>query len=75
MTSVNPLDAVRGLAFFGFPLHAAGKPSTERAKHLADIRIPMLFLQGTRDNLAEPSLLKRDEDKLNRFWVPKSAGF
>jgi uncharacterized protein len=53
-----PLDAVRGLAFFGFPLHAAGKPSIDRAKHLADIDIPMLFLQGTRDSLAELSLLE-----------------
>jgi uncharacterized protein len=53
-----PLDGVAGLAFFGFPLHPAGKPSSERAKHLADIKIPMLFLQGTRDALAELSLLK-----------------
>ena len=53
-----PLDGVAGLAFFGFPLHPAGKPSDERAKHLADVKIPMLFLQGTRDALAELSLLK-----------------
>jgi hypothetical protein len=53
-----PLAGVHGLAFFGFPLHPAGKPSSERAKHLADIDIPMLFLQGTRDNLAELSLLE-----------------
>ena len=53
-----PLAGVRGLAFFGFPLHPAGKPSRERAKHLADIHVPMLFLQGTRDNLAELSLLE-----------------
>jgi predicted alpha/beta-hydrolase family hydrolase len=53
-----PLDGVAGLAFFGFPLHPAGKPSSERAKHLADVKIPMLFLQGTRDALAELSLLK-----------------
>ena len=53
-----PLDGVRGLAFFGFPLHPAGKPSADRAKHLADVKIPMLFLQGTRDALAELSLLK-----------------
>jgi uncharacterized protein len=52
------LAGVRGLAFFGFPLHAAGKPSSDRAGHLADIRIPMLFLQGTNDKLAEMSLLK-----------------
>jgi predicted alpha/beta-hydrolase family hydrolase len=53
-----PLDGVAGLAFFGFPLHPAGKPSSERAKHLSDVKIPMLFLQGTRDALAELSLLK-----------------
>ena len=46
------LPGVRGLAFFGFPLHAAGKPSSDRAEHLADIRIPLLFLQGSRDALA-----------------------
>jgi hypothetical protein len=53
-----PLDGVRGLAFFGFPLHPAGKPSSDRAKHLGDIKIPMLFLQGSRDSLAELSLLE-----------------
>jgi uncharacterized protein len=53
-----PLDEVKGLAFFGFPLHPAGKPSGDRAKHLAEVKIPMLFLQGTRDALAELSLLK-----------------
>lgn len=47
------LPDVKGLAFLGFPLHAAKKPSTERAEHLADIAIPMLFLQGTRDGLAD----------------------
>lgn len=56
--AVTPLSGVRGLAFLGFPLHPAGKPSRDRAKHLADIRIPMLFLQGTRDALAELSLLE-----------------
>jgi uncharacterized protein len=53
-----PLDGVKGIAFFGFPLHAAGKPSADRAGHLADVGIPMLFLQGTRDTLAELSLLE-----------------
>jgi uncharacterized protein len=52
------LPDVRGIAFFGFPLHPAGKPSSDRAAHLADIRIPMLFLQGSNDKLAEPALLK-----------------
>jgi predicted alpha/beta-hydrolase family hydrolase len=52
------LSSVRGLAFLGFPLHPAGKPSSDRAKHLADVRVPMLFLQGTRDSLAEVALLE-----------------
>lgn len=53
-----PLPDVQGLAFLGFPLHPAGKPASDRAVHLADIRIPMLFLQGTRDSLAEAKLLE-----------------
>ncbi|MGY0570990.1 alpha/beta hydrolase family protein [Bradyrhizobium sp. RDM12] len=53
-----PLPGVKGLAFLGFPLHADKKPSTERAEHLAHVEIPMLFLQGTRDGLADLSLLK-----------------
>jgi uncharacterized protein len=56
--ALSPLPGVRGLAFFGFPLHPAGKPSSERATHLAEVNIPMLFLQGTRDALAELSLLE-----------------
>ena len=55
--ALQPLAGVRGLAFFGFPLHPAGKPSNERAKHLADIDVPMMFLQGTRDALAELILI------------------
>ena len=51
--AAQPLPGVRGLAFVGFPLHAAGKPDSRRADHLADVRVPMLFLQGTRDALAE----------------------
>jgi predicted alpha/beta-hydrolase family hydrolase len=53
-----PLAGVEGLAFLGFPLHPAGKPSSDRAKHLGDVHVPMLFLQGTRDNLAELGLLE-----------------
>jgi uncharacterized protein len=56
--AIAPLAGVRGLAFLAFPLHPAGKPSSERAKHLSDVKIPMLFLQGTRDALAELSLLE-----------------
>jgi uncharacterized protein len=59
-----PLAGVRGLAFFGFPLHPAGKPSSDRAKHLADVQVPMLFLQGTRDGLAEVALLKPAVERL-----------
>ncbi|MGB9365139.1 MAG: alpha/beta family hydrolase [Xanthobacteraceae bacterium] len=53
-----PLDGVVGLAFFGFPLHPANRPSRERAAHLSDVTIPMLFLQGTRDALADLSELE-----------------
>lgn len=54
----QPLSAVRGLAFFGFPLHAAGRDGSERGAHLAGIGLPMLFLQGTRDRLANLDLLR-----------------
>ena len=54
-----PIDRVVGLAFLGFPLHAAGKqPSAERGAHLAAVPVPMLFLQGTRDTLADLTLLE-----------------
>jgi len=53
-----PLPAVRGLVFFAFPLHPPGKPATERAGHLADVSLPMLFLQGTRDEFAQLDLLR-----------------
>ncbi|MDR7270406.1 putative alpha/beta-hydrolase family hydrolase [Pelomonas saccharophila] len=52
------MPGVRGLVFVGFPLHPAGKPGIERAAHLAEVGVPMLFLQGTRDELAELALLK-----------------
>jgi predicted alpha/beta-hydrolase family hydrolase len=82
-----PLEGVRGLVFLGFPLHAAGKPSDERGKHLSAIKVPMLFLQGTRDALADLSLLqplvKRlgkgatlalQEDADHTFHVPARTG-
>jgi predicted alpha/beta-hydrolase family hydrolase len=82
-----PLDGVDGLAFFGFPLHPAGKPSSDRAKHLADVKIPMLFLQGTHDGLAELKLLEpvvkslgptatlhRVEGADHSFHVPARSG-
>jgi hypothetical protein len=56
--ALEPMPDVRGLVFFGFPLHPAGKPSNERATHLGEVRVPMLFLQGTRDELADLALLQ-----------------
>ena len=56
--AASPLPGVRGLAFLGFPLHPAGRPSDERAAHLFDVEVPMLFLQGTRDALADLELLQ-----------------
>ena len=64
-----PLPGVRGLAFLGFPLHPAGKPSSERANHLGDIDVPLLFLQGTRDSLAEVALI---EGVVKRLKPPAS---
>jgi uncharacterized protein len=56
--ALEPLPGVTGLAFVGFPLHPAGKPAVERAEHLKQVGIPMLFLQGTRDELADLQLLR-----------------
>jgi predicted alpha/beta-hydrolase family hydrolase len=82
-----PLAGVRGLAFLGFPLHPAGRPSRERAQHLAAVDIPMLFLQGTRDELAhldelEPvvaalgarATLRLWDDADHSFHVPRRSG-
>ncbi len=69
--AVNPLPGVRGLAFFGFPLHPPDKPSIDRAAHLSKVKIPMLFLQGTRDNLADLALLRPLLDKLGNFATLK----
>jgi predicted alpha/beta-hydrolase family hydrolase len=62
--ALSPLPGVKGLAFIGFPLHPAGKPSVERAEHLSNVKIPMLFLQGTRDELADLELLQPVVDQL-----------
>jgi uncharacterized protein len=62
--AIQPLPGVKGLAFLGFPLHPAGKPSVERAEHLGEVKIPMLFLQGTRDELANLELLQPLIDRL-----------
>ena len=68
-----PLPGVVGLVFLGFPLHPAGKPSIERAQHLAAIRVPMLFVQGTRDEMADVSLIESTVGALGRHatlhWV------
>ena len=85
--AIAPLPDVCGLLFFAFPLHPAGKPGDERAKHLADVKLPMLFLQGTRDELAELSLLEPAvaklkpratltlfEDADHAFHVPAKTG-
>jgi len=64
--AASPLPGVRGLVFLGFPLHPAGRPSDERGKHLFEVEIPMLFLQGTRDNLANLQLLESLCERLGR---------
>ncbi len=56
--AAESLPGVHGLVFFGFPLHAAGRPSVDRGAHLTEVGLPMLFLQGTRDNLADLTLLE-----------------
>ncbi len=85
--SKEPLPGVKGIIFFGFPLHAPNKPSSDRAEHLFKVNIPMLFLQGTRDKLADLTLLKpickklKDKAELHiiegadhSFHVLKSSG-
>ena len=62
--SEAPLEGVHGLVFFSFPLHPPGKPETKRADHLAAVPVPMLFLSGTRDDLAELDLLRPVCEKL-----------
>jgi predicted alpha/beta-hydrolase family hydrolase len=84
--AAEPLPDVRGLAFLGFPLHPPGKPGISRAEHLDRVAVPMLFLQGTRDEFAERGLLEQVLRRLGRraafhpveggdhsFRVPKSA--
>ncbi len=56
--AIGPLENVQGLVFFGFPLHPAGKPADDRAEHLAKVQIPLLFLQGSKDALADLDLLR-----------------
>ena len=71
--SANPVD-VKGIMFVGFPLHPAGKPAIDRADHLEKINVPMLFLQGTRDTLAELSLIESVTQKLPTATLIKLEG-
>jgi predicted alpha/beta-hydrolase family hydrolase len=70
----EPLEGVRGLVFFGFPLHPAGSPAIERGAHLSRVTVPMLFLQGTRDKLAELDLLRPLLDGIPRATLKVFAG-
>jgi len=65
--SEDMLDDIKGIVFFGFPLHAPGKPSSDRAAHLFEVKVPMLFLQGTRDALASYDLMKQLCKKLGNL--------
>ncbi len=58
-------EFLKGIVFFGFPLHAIGKPSMDRADHLSDVNVPMLFLQGTKDKLADLTMIKKVTKKLD----------
>jgi predicted alpha/beta-hydrolase family hydrolase len=64
--AAEPLPGVKGIVLVGFPLHPAGKPSTERAAHLAGVKLPMLFLQGTRDGLADLGLITQTTASLGK---------
>ena len=64
--AIDPLPDVKGLIFVGFPLHPAKKPGVQRAEHLSDIRIPLLFLQGDRDALAELEILSPEVSRLGK---------
>lgn len=72
--SEHPESEVKGLIFYGFPLHAPGKASTDRADHLKKIKVPMLFLQGTRDTLAEWDLIEKVTKSLKKTKLVKLEG-
>ena len=72
--STHPDSAVKGIIFYGFPLHAAGKPSIDRADHLKKIKIPMLFLQGSRDALAKYDLIESVCSPLKKATLIKIEG-
>ncbi len=70
----HPDSSVKGVIFYGFPLHPSGKPSTERAEHLKALKIPMLFLQGSRDTLATWELIKTVRESLRKATLVKFEG-
>jgi len=70
----NPETAIKGIVFFGFPLHAPGKPSIDRAEHLKKIKVPMLFLQGSRDEFAEFGLIKKVTAALKKANLVRIEG-
>lgn len=65
---------VKGIIFYGFPLHPAGKPSIERAEHLKEVKVPMLFLQGTKDTLAQWDLVEKVCASLKKAKLVKLEG-
>jgi len=72
--SSHPEVAAKGIIFYGFPLHPPGKPSTERAEHLKDVKVPMLFLQGTKDELATWNLIESVCSSLESATLVKLEG-
>jgi uncharacterized protein len=72
--AAHPDSSVKGIIFYGFPLHPSGKPSTERADHLKALKIPMLFLQGSKDTLADWPLIKTVCDSLRKATLLKLEG-
>ncbi|RAW00212.1 alpha/beta hydrolase [Pseudochryseolinea flava] len=72
--SKQQFDRVRGVIFYGFPLHPAGTPAITRAEHLSNVKLPMLFLQGTKDTLAENSLIESVCSKLQTATLDKIEG-
>ena len=72
--STHPSQEIKGIVFFGFPLHPSGKPSTERAEHLKQVKVPMLFLQGTRDELGTFELVKQVTAPLKHATVVEIVG-
>lgn len=72
--AAHPDSAVKGIIFFGFPLHPAGKPSTDRAEHLKEIKVPLLFLQGTKDELATLELIEQVCSSLKQASLIKLEG-